>query len=102
MALLTSIKGAIKRLPGTAGAVRWLRARSNDWQREYWAERQHMVYYREVVRLARAHAPDARNVIDVGSMNSPSCGSTGSRRKPASTCTSRGGSGGSRTSRSIS
>jgi hypothetical protein len=30
-----------------------------------------MMYYREVVRLALAHAPDARSVIDVGSMNSP-------------------------------
>lgn len=37
----------------------------------YWKRRQHMQYYREVIRLARAHAPDARTVLDVGARDTP-------------------------------
>ena len=37
----------------------------------YWARRQHMQYYREVIRLARAHAPHAKTVLDVGAHDTP-------------------------------
>lgn len=37
----------------------------------YWQRRRHMQYYREVVRLARAHAPQARTVLDVGARDTP-------------------------------
>lgn len=37
----------------------------------YWARRQHMQYYREVIRLARAHAPNAKTVLDVGAHDTP-------------------------------
>jgi hypothetical protein len=57
--------------------IRWLR---RQWRRPrtaaarqeaYWARRRDLAYYREVLRLARLHAPSASSVIDVGSMNSP-------------------------------
>jgi hypothetical protein len=37
----------------------------------YWQRRRHMQYYREVIRLARAHAPQARTVLDVGARDTP-------------------------------
>jgi hypothetical protein len=37
----------------------------------YWARRQHMQYYREVIRLAREHASNARTVLDVGAHDTP-------------------------------
>jgi hypothetical protein len=37
----------------------------------YWQRRQHMAYYREVIRLARVHAPNAKTVLDVGAHDTP-------------------------------
>jgi hypothetical protein len=37
----------------------------------YWERRRHMRYYREVIRLARAHAPGATSVLDVGARDTP-------------------------------
>jgi SAM-dependent methyltransferase len=37
----------------------------------YWQRRRHMQYYREVIRLARAHAPNAKTVLDVGARDTP-------------------------------
>ncbi|MGH7960330.1 MAG: class I SAM-dependent methyltransferase [Candidatus Binatia bacterium] len=34
--------------------------------RDYWQQRKHFNYYREVVRLARTYVPSGRYVIDVG------------------------------------
>jgi SAM-dependent methyltransferase len=64
----------MKGIPGSVRLVRWLRhclrrLLLGNWQKQYWAARKDMLYYREVLRLARLHAPQARSVIDVGSMN---------------------------------
>lgn len=55
----------LKRLAG-----RLLRALPGQ-EAAYWQRRQHMQYYREVIRLARAHAPEAKSVLDVGARDTP-------------------------------
>jgi len=66
------LRGWLKRIPGLLWAVHRLRAAARgNWQEQYWRRRKRMRYYQEVLRLAQAHAPTARSVIDIGSMNSP-------------------------------
>lgn len=71
-----SFREGMKSIPGSIRLVRWLRRcvrrlLVGNWQKQYWAARKDMLYYQEVLRLARLHAPQARSVIDVGSMNAP-------------------------------
>jgi hypothetical protein len=61
-------RGLIWPLKRLAGRV--LRALPGQ-EAAYWARRQHMQYYQEVIRLARAHAPNAKTVLDVGAHDTP-------------------------------
>jgi hypothetical protein len=64
-ALNRSVIWPLKRFVGRA--LRALPGR----EAAYWQRRRHMQYYAEVIRLARAHAPDARTVLDVGARDTP-------------------------------
>jgi len=56
------------RLPWVAAIARpvWWKVGGPLGRPGYWADRQHLRYYQEVVRLARVYVPEGRSVLDVG------------------------------------
>lgn len=62
----------LKTLPGAVPLVRYVRRLTRPApQHAYWKTRKDLLYYGEVLRLARKHCPGARSVVDIGSMASP-------------------------------
>jgi hypothetical protein len=66
------VRELVKSIPGTVALVRFLRTVGRPAPpHQYWEERRHLLYYAEVLRLARHYCPNARSVLDVGSNHSP-------------------------------
>jgi hypothetical protein len=57
-----------ERSPGVAAIARpaWRKVSRTLGLDDYWSHRRHFHYYQEVLRLARAHVPAGRAVLDVG------------------------------------
>ncbi|HEY7518821.1 MAG TPA: hypothetical protein VIE36_11070 [Methylomirabilota bacterium] len=67
-----TVRDVLRSIPGTVPVVRYLRTVGRPAPpHRYWEKRKHFRYYAEVLRLARRYGPDARSVLDVGSMHSP-------------------------------
>jgi hypothetical protein len=67
-----TVREHLKSVPGLVPIVRWLRGPTPPpVHGHYWEGRKHLVYYREVVRLAKRHCAAAHTVIDVGAKQNP-------------------------------
>jgi hypothetical protein len=67
-----TVRDQLKSIPGLVPLVRWLRTfKPPPPHGHYWESRKHLLYYKEVVRLARKHCGAARSVIDVGAKQNP-------------------------------
>jgi hypothetical protein len=67
-----NVRGQLKSVPGLVPLVRWLRGPTPvPVHGHYWERRKHLLYYREVLRLAKRHCPAAHTVIDIGAKQNP-------------------------------
>ncbi len=58
----------LRLIPGVVALREWM---FGNWQDNYWKRRKNLRYYKEVLRLVKQWAGDAKTVIDVGSGNLP-------------------------------